>query len=333
MAKYDPLRYYLNQQTADEVSLTFEDVGRLVGGLPPSAYEHRAWWANSRSHPNAVAWLDAGWELVDVSFSQQRVRLRRIGRAASTPGERLRKRSTGSVERLRRDPNRDRLAERQLRVRTLIDEFPDLLDYYDNHLPFDRSGQYANHRRTIDLRRQAGSVAAALADDRFLRSLYSTLESWGIGSRGSRVVPFDDFATELRRWSEPLADLDDLTIDGPELAADATGDALWRLIDGIHLVDNQAPIVALSKTIHHILPDLLPPIDRMYTQKFFGFHNPEFQYGQQRTFGEIWTHFVEIARAVNPASYVGDGWRTSRSKVIDNAIVAFVHRSRHRQGG
>lgn len=332
MPKYDPLRDYLEQQTADEVWLTFEDVGRLVGGLPPSAYEHRAWWANTRSHPNAVAWLDAGWEVVDVSFSDQRVRFRQVGRAAHTGGERPRRRSTGSVGRLRRGPNRDRPAERQRRVRTLIDEFPALLDYYDDHLPFDRSGQYANHRRTIDLRRQAGSVADALADGRFLRSLYSTLESWGIGSRASRLVPFDHFAAELRRWSEPLADLDDLTIDGPELPVDATRDDLWRLIDGIHLVDNQAPIVALSKTLHHILPDLLPPIDRMYTQEFFGFHNPEFQYGQQQTFGEIWTHFVEIARAVNPAGYVGDGWRTSRSKVIDNAIVAFVHRSRE-QGG
>jgi len=333
MAKYDPLREYLAQQTADEVRLTFDDIGRLVGGLPQSAYEHRAWWANTRSHPNAVAWLDAGWELVDVSFHDQRVRLRRIGRADDLPGERPPRRATGSVERQRRGPNRDRLAERQSRVRTLISEFADLLDYYDEHLPFDRPDQYANHRRTIDLRREAGSVAHALADDRFMRTLYSTLGSWGIGSRASRLVPFDHFVTELRRWSRPLADLDELTIDEPGLPVDATGDDLWRLIDGIHLVDNQARIVALSKALHHILPDLLPPIDRMYTQEFFGFHNPEFQYGQQRTFGEIWTHYVEIARAVGPASYVGSGWRTSRSKVIDNAIVAFVHRSREQQGG
>ena len=110
--------------------------------------------------------------------------------------------------------------------------------------------------------------------------------------------------------------------------ADATGQQLWHLIDGIHVVENQARLVALSKTLHHLLADVLPPIDRMYTQEFFGFHSPEFQYGQQSVFTQIWTHYVEIARAVDPASYVGSGWRTSRSKVIDNAIVAFVHRNR-----
>jgi hypothetical protein len=112
------------------------------------------------------------------------------------------------------------------------------------------------------------------------------------------------------------------------LSVGTTEEHLWRLIDGIHVVENQARLVALSKTLHHVLPDLLPPIDRMYTQEFFGFHSPEFQYGQQRVFGQIWLHYVEIARAVHPATYVGPGWRTSRSKVIDNAIVAYVHRSR-----
>jgi hypothetical protein len=71
----------------------------------------------------------------------------------------------------------------------------------------------------------------------------------------------------------------------------------------------------------------------MYTQEFFGFHSPEFQYGQRQVFEEIWARYVEIASAVNPARYVGPGWRTSRSKVIDNAIVAFVHRNREQQDG
>ena len=45
----------------DRITLGFAEIADLVGGLPASASEHQAWWSNSRSHPNTVAWLDAGW--------------------------------------------------------------------------------------------------------------------------------------------------------------------------------------------------------------------------------------------------------------------------------
>jgi len=210
----------------------------------------------------------------------------------------------------------------------LIGEFGVLLDYYDRALPFDRSGQYALHRQTIDRRFSAGSVAAALADQDWLRSLYVTLQSWGIGVRASRLAPFPEFGSELRRWAGSLQDLEDSCIDEAGLDVAGTGRALWQLIEGVDVIGNQARIVALSKTLHHLLPDLLPPIDRMYTQTFFGIGAPEFQYGQEKVFKEVWGHFVTIAAEVDPFRYVGEGWRTSRSKVIDNAVVAYVHRSR-----
>lgn len=39
--------------------------------------------------------------------------------------------------------------------------------------------------------------------------------------------------------------------------------------------------MAGSKTLHHLLPDLVPPIDREYTRPFFGLHNPEFGNSRQ----------------------------------------------------
>jgi len=214
----------------------------------------------------------------------------------------------------------------------LIRDFSGLLEYYDQEVPFDRSGQYATHRRTIDLRLAAGSVEAALEQDPFLQSLYATLQAWGIGSRASRLVPFARFASVLRSWSPAFTELDGLLIDDRDMDADVIRDRLWVLVEQVEVVENQARIVALSKTIHHLLPDLLPPIDRMYTQAFFGFHPAEFQYQQERVFRTIWDHFVEIATAVDPSRYVGEGWRTSRTKVIDNAVVAYVHQGRADDG-
>jgi hypothetical protein len=48
---------------------SFEEIAELVpGGLPPSAYVHAAWWSNNDSHPEAVAWLTAGWKPESVNL-------------------------------------------------------------------------------------------------------------------------------------------------------------------------------------------------------------------------------------------------------------------------
>jgi len=76
--------------------------------------------------------------------------------------------------------------------------------------------------------------------------------------------------------------------------------------------------------LHHFLPDLIVPIDRKSTRAFFAWHVPEFQYQQERVFRHAFRHFRRIALATNPEQYVATGgWKTSRTKVIDNAVVAF----------
>lgn len=72
--KYDGLRRFLADQKGRAVTMDFEDVANLVGGLPPSAYDHQAWWANSRSHSHAAAWLDHRWRAVSVNLNTQSVR-------------------------------------------------------------------------------------------------------------------------------------------------------------------------------------------------------------------------------------------------------------------
>ncbi len=75
--KYGPLERHLTGIHGRRVSMDFDEINNLVGGLPPSAYEHQAWWSNSPSHVQASAWLNAGWRVVAVSFFAQRVRFSR----------------------------------------------------------------------------------------------------------------------------------------------------------------------------------------------------------------------------------------------------------------
>jgi hypothetical protein len=73
LAKYDPLREHLARGSAS-AEMSFSEVGRLVGGLPPSAYRLPAWWSNnSNHHVQARAWLDAGRRVGSINFRSQHV--------------------------------------------------------------------------------------------------------------------------------------------------------------------------------------------------------------------------------------------------------------------
>jgi uncharacterized protein (DUF2237 family) len=85
MARYDRLRAYLEATTEARVELRFADLAELVGGLPASARNHAAWWANSRhGHSHARAWLDAGWHVVDLNLTAETVRFTRVSGADRT---------------------------------------------------------------------------------------------------------------------------------------------------------------------------------------------------------------------------------------------------------
>lgn len=91
MGKYDALADHLSSLPTDKTSITlsFADIDRIVGGLPPSAYELRQWWAND-SKAEARAWRSAGWHVDKggVDFNAQTVRFAR-GRVGGTRARRL----------------------------------------------------------------------------------------------------------------------------------------------------------------------------------------------------------------------------------------------------
>ena len=71
--KYEPLSRHL-RSAAHPFSMTFAEISQLVGGLPPSAYQHRAWWANDLSHVEAHAWLELDRRVEEVDLERQVVR-------------------------------------------------------------------------------------------------------------------------------------------------------------------------------------------------------------------------------------------------------------------
>jgi len=75
--KYEPLFRYLCEAGDGPVEMTFEEIGRLVGGLPTSARRHPGWWSNepvAGPHVQAEAWREAGREVIDVDLAGGQVR-------------------------------------------------------------------------------------------------------------------------------------------------------------------------------------------------------------------------------------------------------------------
>lgn len=209
-------------------------------------------------------------------------------------------------------------------VSKLISGFGRYVQVYDERVPFD-SRQLAAHRACISRRLQASSVRAAVDDEQFVMSLWQTLRAWGIGNRASKLVSEVEFSTALRSALPGLEALEHFTIDGPDLPTDI-GERLWALIESLGIVENQAKIVAGTKALHHLLPDLVVPMDREWTGKFFQFHLPEWQdaRSQRRIFTLAYRQFVAVALQVRPQHYVtGHGWRTCRTKMLDNALIGF----------
>jgi hypothetical protein len=95
--KYSGLNHLLGGTTDDFVTMTFREIEVALGSeLPASARRHAAWWSNSRSHSQAKAWMDAGWQTTGVSLSGQRVSFTRVatvqGRTMLVPERRDHKR-------------------------------------------------------------------------------------------------------------------------------------------------------------------------------------------------------------------------------------------------
>jgi hypothetical protein len=79
MAKYDPLRHYLQGSSKPRLELTFKEIEEVVDSLPKSALDHSAWWSNEIGgrHVQAPAWLEAGYKVESIDLIGRRVRFSR----------------------------------------------------------------------------------------------------------------------------------------------------------------------------------------------------------------------------------------------------------------
>lgn len=172
------------------------------------------------------------------------------------------------------------------------------------------------------MRAELGSARAAIESPPFLKLVYLTLESWGMNSRGAALVPFEIFQGRWAAYVDDLVVLDSTRLDDLGSETDAIGKRLWRLIESLRITGTKSHLVAGTKALHHILPDLVPPMDRAYTAPFFGW--AQRLQGRESEFFEVsFRAYSDMAERTNPSAYVGKSWNSSLTKVLDNAVVGY----------
>lgn len=211
----------------------------------------------------------------------------------------------------------------QRRIDRLCKRFKTYLEVFEKKDRFTGPSLYF-HRRAIAQRRGKNCVQL-LADSVFLEYVYAVLASWGMhrmGPTGAKLVPFPELVRSLRSQRRSLERMRTWSI---ESLAEEQIDLLWSVIHSIRASDTQTILVANSKVLHHLLPRLVPPIDREYTLWFFnywdigGFDEQIFRY--------IYPKFQDIANRCRKmiADRIGSHpWHTSSTKVLDNALVGYV---------
>lgn len=76
-SKYAPLYQHLRRSGQDELSLSFAEIERLIGGRLPASSARRGWWSNRRNALQASAWMEAGYHVAALDAERRRVTFRK----------------------------------------------------------------------------------------------------------------------------------------------------------------------------------------------------------------------------------------------------------------
>ena len=76
--KYFRFTDYLKKSNKNYIRISFEEIENILGfKLPSSAYNHSAFWSNSRSHSLAASWLNAGYKNVKTDLFEKYVEFKK----------------------------------------------------------------------------------------------------------------------------------------------------------------------------------------------------------------------------------------------------------------
>lgn len=220
------------------------------------------------------------------------------------------------------------LARMRERVKKLSHNFAEYLDFFNASDNFVGPSIYF-HNKTLATRQKYVTVKETISSDDFFDYLYATLTSWGMhrmGTGNTKLRHIQELKSGFLLQADSIQRFDGVSItDINRTDVSKISKELWGVLSQLTVSIAEAQIVANTKALHHLLPSLVPPIDRTYTYNFL-YNRNMLTLSEGAAFEEMYLCFYDIAIANKELIHasIGTNWNTSETKTIDNAIVGYV---------
>lgn len=180
------------------------------------------------------------------------------------------------------------------------------------------------HRRSLEARKTEKF-------ETFLEYIYATLASWGMHSirGGPKMQSFDIFLESVmtvKKLIDEAANIDFRKVKSSDWFL------LEKIFRNINVMETSISLVGNSKVMAHLLPNIVPPIDRTHTLKYLQGNieiNNNLDYEWKLMYEIIENFFIPIACDISFLkkantwinSQSSFPWDTSVLKVIDNLVI------------
>jgi len=192
----------------------------------------------------------------------------------------------------------------------------------DTYRPYD-PGQYL-YNLVIDFPKESRF------SEKFIELTYTTLISWNMNQRGAKLSDYDLYMKSLIENKNLIQSLQNERIEKIDNVNEIL-QSLKHLFENLKLVAKDKPkLVTFSKTLHFFLPNLLMPIDRSYTIRFFYKNTgvPQADEKQFEMYKDIFLQFRQLSMSYDFELHLDNKWNRNIPKMIDNLVIAYIKRER-----
>ena len=181
------------------------------------------------------------------------------------------------------------------------------------------------YEKVYSIRKKSKNISLFLDDDKNIEYLYSTLLAWDMDSRGAKMKYFTEFKKSIIYNIKSFKNIEDISTNLLNVQLNTINEYLKNVYKNIDIMYTNSKLVSTSKLLHFLFPDLIMPMDRTNTLKYF-YNNT----------GESWNRFLEIfefsykiaKENIEWKKYLNKGkWNTTIPKIIDNAIILKMEKS------
>lgn len=192
-----------------------------------------------------------------------------------------------------------------------------------------------DHEKVLRQIRKEKEISKLVIQDSFLQDVYNVLKSFGMGSRSAKIKNLQEFKNTILQNKDEIIFLSQYELENLSIQDfESLKEPALKLFKSMEIMESHARLVGFSKTMAHLVPDLIPPIDRQKIHLFFyGHTNLPHEVGSEANrFWEILSYFFEICKEVKISknNWKLEGFNSSVPKIIDNAIWGFMSLNRNK---